>query len=52
MFVLCKKLQLLKFKIDKRGCGREVVIISALVNALILLKLALNLVRSKFSDIL
>ena len=52
MFVLCEKLQLLTFKIDKIGCGRESVIITLLINVLILVYIALNLERSKFSDIL
>ena len=52
MFVLCKKLQLRKFNIDKIGCSRESVFISPSINVLILLKLALNLVRSKFHYIL
>lgn len=52
MFVWCKKLRLLKFKIEKIGWDRESIIINPSINVLILVKLALNLVRSKFSDIL
>ena len=43
---------MLKFKIEKIGWDRESIIINPSINVLILVKLALNLVRSKFSDIL
>ena len=50
MFVWCRKLQLLKFKIDKIWWDRESLVIIPTINVLILVKLALNFIRSKFSD--